>query len=69
MGDEVVLVSSAETTANEVYATLRDRDLLNRSDRPGRHTFLASGDEGLFTELGRRFLGPEFKTVDRRPWS
>ena len=69
MGDEVVLVSSAETTANEVYATLRDRDLLNRSDRPGRHSFLASGDEGLFTELGRRFLGPEFKTVDRRPWS
>ena len=69
MGDEVVLVSSAETTANEVYATLRDRDLLNRSERPGRHTFLASGDTGLFTELGRRFLGPEFKTVDRRPWS
>lgn len=69
MGDEVVLVSSAETTANEVYVTLRDRDLLNRSDEPGRHTFLSSGDEGIFTELGRRFLGPEFKTVERRPWS
>ena len=69
MGDEVVLVSSAETTANEVYVTLRDLDLLNRSDQPGRHTFLSSGEEGIFTELGRRFLGPEFKTVERRPWS
>lgn len=69
MGDEVVLVSSAETTANEVYVTLRDLDLLNRSDEPGRHTFLSSGEEGIFTELGRRFLGPEFKTVERRPWS
>lgn len=69
VGDEVVLVSSAETTANEVYVTLRDLDLLNRSDEPGRHTFLSSGEEGIFTELGRRFLGPEFKTVERRPWS
>lgn len=69
MGDGVVLVSSAETTANEVYATLREHDLLNRSDAPGRHTFLSSGEEGVFTELGRRFLGPEFKTVERRPWA
>lgn len=69
MGDEVVLVSSAETTANEVYATLREHDLLNRSTSPGRHTFLSSGEEGVFTKLGRRFLGPEFKTVERRPWA
>lgn len=69
MGDEVVLVSSAETTANEVYSTLREHDLLNRSDAPGRHTFLSSGEGGAFTELGRRFLGPEFKTVERRPWT
>ena len=69
MGDGVVLVSSAETTANEVYVTLRDMDLLNPSQEAGRHTFLSSGDEGIFTELGRRFLGPEFKTVERRPWS
>lgn len=69
MGDEVVLVSSAETTANEVYATLRDADLLDRSGTPGNHNFVSSGDEGVFTELGRRFLGPEFKSVERRPWS
>ena len=69
MGDGVVLVSSAEATANEVYATLLEEDLLNRSDEPGRHKFISSGEEGLFTELGQRFLGPEFKTVERRPWA
>ena len=69
MGDGVVLVSSAEATANEVFATLLEEDLLNRSDEPGRHKFISSGEEGLFTELGRRFLGPEFKTVERRPWA
>lgn len=68
MGDGVVLVSSAEATANEVYATLLDEDLLNRSDEPGKHTFISSGEEGVFTQLGQRFLGPEFKTVERRAW-
>ncbi|MBW3594745.1 MAG: glutamate racemase [Actinobacteria bacterium] len=68
MGDEVVLVSSAEATANEVYATLLREDLLNRSDEPGAHKFISSGEEGLFSELGRRFLGPEFQTVEKRGW-
>jgi len=68
MGDEVVLVSSAEATGNEVYTTLLRDGLLNRSDEPGKHTFISSGEEGLFTELGRHFLGPEFKTVERRAW-
>ena len=68
MGDGVVLVSSAEATANEVYATLLDEDLLNRSDESGKHTFISSGEEGVFTQLGQRFLGPEFKTVERRAW-
>ena len=68
MGDGVVLVSSAEATANEVYTTLLEEELLTRSDEPGRHKFISSGEEGLFSELGRRFLGPEFKTVERRAW-
>lgn len=68
MGDGVVLVSSAEATANEVYATLLDEDLLNRSQEPGKHKFISSGEEGLFTELGQRFLGPEFKIVEQRAW-
>ena len=69
MGDGVVLVSSAESTATEVYRTLLGNDLLNRSDQPGEHRFITSGEETLFGELGKRFLGAEFKNVERRPWT
>ena len=68
MGDDVVLISSAEETANEVYAELRDADLLNRSTRIGTHRFIASSEQGISGELGARFLGPEFKAVEYRPW-
>ncbi|HYI44512.1 MAG TPA: glutamate racemase [Actinomycetota bacterium] len=66
MGEEVVLVSSAEPTANEVYADLLDADLLNRQEQPGDLKFVLSGDPD--PELGRRFLGPEFGNVENHPW-
>jgi len=68
MGEEVVLISSAEATAHEVYRRLMDRRLLNPSNRPGRHRFIASSERGISSELGRRFLGPEFNEVEHRPW-
>jgi glutamate racemase len=67
MGNEVVLISSAEATANEVYVELRERELLNPDATPGVHRFIASS-RGLFGELGEHFLGPEFKSVEHRPW-
>lgn len=67
MGEDVVLISSAEATANEVFARLKDRGLLNRSRGPGEHRFISTS-EGTFSELGRRFLGPEFGAVEHRPW-
>lgn len=66
LGDEIVLISSAEPTANEVYARLLEADLINRAG-PGHLRFVLSGDTDA--ELGRRFLGPEFANVDYRPWS
>jgi glutamate racemase len=69
MGEEVLLVSSAETTAADVFARLKYEDLLNPSDRPGQHRFITSGREEPFGELGRRFLGSEFKQLERRPWT
>lgn len=69
MGEEVVLISSAEVTANEVYARLKDDDLLTTSRAPGTHRFIASSEEGISSELGTRFLGPEFREVEARPWS
>jgi glutamate racemase len=68
MGSDVVLISSAEATASEVYVELRKRGLLNQATTPGVHRFLASS-EGMFGELGEHFLGPEFKSVEYRPWS
>jgi glutamate racemase len=69
MGDGVVLVSSAEVTANEVYAKLRDDELLNTSQAAPYHRFIASSDQAMFGELGTRFLGPEFGRVEHRPWA
>ncbi len=66
MGDGVVLVSSAEPTANEVYARLLDGDLLRRAGTPGGLRFAFSG--ATDPELGRRFLGPEFGQIEHRPW-
>ena len=67
MGEEVVLVSSAEATANAVYALLLENDLLSHSENLGTYRFILSGpEEG--GELGRRFLGPEFGNAEHRPW-
>lgn len=67
MGDSVVLVSSAEVTAADVYGYLRDAGLLREGSGLGTHRFIASS-EGIFSELGERFLGPEFGRVEYRPW-
>ncbi|MDQ4025320.1 MAG: glutamate racemase, partial [Actinomycetota bacterium] len=68
MGEEVVLVSSAEVTAADVYAKLRDDDLLKPDTALGEHRFIVSSEEGISGELGTRFLGPEFQKVEYRPW-
>jgi glutamate racemase len=67
MGEQVVLVSSAEVTAADVYAYLRKAELLKEGSGLGTHRFIASS-EGIFSELGERFLGPEFGRVEHRPW-
>lgn len=69
MGEDVVLISSAEATANEVYARLTDLDLVNHSGNDGTRRFITSGGEEIFGELGTRFLGPEFGSVEHRPWT
>ena len=68
MGEAVVLVSSAEATASEVFARLRDDGLLDRSGERGIHRFISSSKEEIFSELGARFLGPEFGKVEHMPW-
>ncbi|MGH2751119.1 MAG: glutamate racemase [Actinomycetota bacterium] len=68
MGESVVLVSSAEATATDVFAALRNADLVNEQPKLGVHRFISSSAEGPFSELGIRFLGPEFGAVEHHPW-
>jgi glutamate racemase len=68
MGENVVLISSAEATAAEVVAKLRDDGMLNPSTTPGAHRFISSSAGGAWSDLGVRFLGPEFTNVEHRPW-
>jgi glutamate racemase len=65
VGDDVMLVNSADETALDVYKTLI-RHGLSRSEAapPPQHTFVATGDPDAFFALGRRFLGPEILAVE-----
>jgi glutamate racemase len=63
MGPNVVLVSSAEETARDLYGLLLREALLREDGEAPRHEFLCSGDATSFKELGSRFLGPEVSEV------
>ena len=63
LGPGVVLVSSAEETAKDVYATLLDDDLLHDDGSPAGHEFLATGDPQAFERVATVFLGPELTDV------
>ncbi|HZB04633.1 MAG TPA: glutamate racemase [Actinomycetota bacterium] len=62
MGPDVLLISSAEETAKDVYGALVEDELLAEG-QPPRHEFLCSGDPEAFLGLAARFLGPEAAEV------
>jgi glutamate racemase len=63
LGPDVVLVSSAEETAKDVYATLLRAGLERDEPTPPAHEFLSTGDPELFQRLAEVFLGPELLEV------
>ncbi len=65
MGDKVTLVSSADETANDVFRTLTEHDLLAPDSAVANHKFFSTGDEAQFAKLARRFLGPEVQSVEK----
>ena len=67
MGPDVLLVSSAEETAKDVYTVLIANGLLREEGSSPTYEFLASGSEEEFLQLGHRFLGPEISSVKRHP--
>lgn len=64
MGPDVVLVSSAEETAKDVYAELVRGDRLRAESEPPRHTFMTTGEADPFHRLAELFLGHELEGVD-----
>lgn len=63
MGPDVLLISSAEETAKDVYAMLVRHELLSGEEALPAHEFLCSGDPASFLSLAARFLGPEAADV------
>ena len=57
LGPDVVLVSSAEETAKDVYATLVGGDAATDDPTSPDHEFLSTGDPDRFRELAEVFLG------------
>jgi glutamate racemase len=63
VGPEVVLVSSAEETAKDVYATLLSSDLSREDPAEPTHELLTTGDPLAFQAIAHRFLGPEIGPI------
>jgi glutamate racemase len=63
IGRDVVLVSSAEETAKDVYAALISRSLGRADEEPPRHEFGCTGSPSQFQAVAERFLGPEIAEV------
>jgi len=67
MGPDVLLVSSAQETAKDVYTVLVANGLLREDTSTPTYEFFASGSEEDFGRLAPRFLGPVVSGVKRHP--
>jgi glutamate racemase len=66
LGPDVLLVSSAEETAKDVYGELVRRDLLAPAGDPPTHEFLTTGDPVAFQRLADLFFGREVRDLGVR---
>jgi glutamate racemase len=64
LGPDVVLVSSADETAKDVYAELVRADALRDAAEPPTHVFSTTGDPGAFRDLAERVLGLDIPRVE-----
>jgi glutamate racemase len=63
IGRDVVLVSSAEETAKDVYDALISRSLERGDEGLPQHEFGCTGSPSQFQAVAERFLGPEIAEV------
>ncbi len=64
LGPDVILVSSADETAKDVYAELVRTEALRTGPDAPHHTFATTGDVDAFRALAELFLGREIAQVE-----
>lgn len=64
VGREVRLIDSAEETAAETAAVLRDRGIAHAATNDARYRFIASDAPEQFLRVGQRFLGASIDRVE-----
>lgn len=64
LGPGVTMIDSAEETAREAAAVLRDQELTAKAHETPRYRFIASDDPLMFLQLGQRFLGDAIDSVE-----
>lgn len=57
MGEQVMLINSADETAREISTILYSRNLENRSPAKPRHRFFCSGPPATFRRIAEAWLG------------
>lgn len=65
LGDQVMLVSSAEECAQDVYSVLTRAGLMHDYPRQSRHRFLTTGSPQDFAGIGRRLIGDRIQDVEQ----
>jgi glutamate racemase len=63
MGRDVVLISSADETAKDVYAALVEGGLRSEEGGSPVHEFVCTGEPNQFRDVAERFLGPSIPDV------
>lgn len=63
MGDDVLLVSSADETARDVYRKLTKNNLLASRTVDPTYSFNVTGESDSFERIAKRFLGPKVEQV------
>ena len=64
MGSTVRLIDSAEETAKEVAAVLKDKSLARKAGK-GTQSFFVTDAPDRFVKVGRRFLGENVESAVR----
>jgi len=65
MGKEVMLVDSAEETAQEVLRVINEMTLNNQSGTQGQHKYFVTDAPERFKKLGTRFLNARLEEVQQ----